>query len=135
MYFIVLTAILIQYLLIRSFEYSLDALQPDSLLRSCILHQSCQSGLVRKLSINYKEDYNVSLFHAVCTVTVMIFCSRYDASLVYWPFAQLYHKAFRYLCMVNVIFQQGKGEQKHLTKKIIKFPNQSTLLTLFTLPA
>ena len=54
---------------------------------------------------NYKEDYNAPLFDVVCTVTVMIFCSRYDASLVYWPFAQLYHKAFRYLCMVNVIFQ------------------------------
>ena len=31
----------------------------------------------------------------------------------------------------HVIFQQGKGEQKHITKKVIKFPNQSTLLTLF----
>ena len=32
--------------------------------------------------------------------------------------------------MVNTIFQYGKGEQKHITKKVIKFPNQSTLLTL-----
>ena len=37
---------------------------------------------------NYKEDYNVSLFHVVCRVTVRIFCSRCNASLVYWPFAQ-----------------------------------------------
>ena len=29
---------------------------------------------------NYKEDYNVSLFYVVCTVTVRIFCSRCDAS-------------------------------------------------------
>ena len=43
---------------------------------------------------NYKKDYNVSLFHVVCTVTVMIFCSRRDASLVYWPFAHLHLKAF-----------------------------------------
>ena len=76
---------------------------------------------------NYKEDYNVSLFHVVCTVTVRI--SRCDAPLVYWPFAYLHLKAVCYLCTINFIFQQGK-EQKHITKKVIKFPNQSTLLTL-----
>ena len=54
---------------------------------------------------NYKEDYNISLFHVVCTVTVRIFCSSCDASLVYWPFANLHLKAFCYLCTVNVIFQ------------------------------
>ena len=36
---------------------------------------------------NNKEDYNVSLLHIVCTVTVRIFCSRCDASLVYWLLA------------------------------------------------
>ena len=54
---------------------------------------------------NYKEDDNFSLFHVVCTVTVMIFCSRCDASLVYWPFPHLHLKAFCYLCTVNAIFQ------------------------------
>ena len=33
---------------------------------------------------NYKEDYNLSLFHVLCKFRVMIFCSRCDASLVYW---------------------------------------------------
>ena len=33
----------------------------------------------------YKEDYNVSLFYIMCTVTVRIFCSRCDASLVRLP--------------------------------------------------
>ena len=46
------------------------------------------------------------------------------------PFAHLHLKDFCYLCTVNVIFQYGKGEQKHITKKVIKFPNQLTLLTL-----
>ena len=32
---------------------------------------------------SYKEDYIVSLFYVVCTVTVRIFCSRCDASLVF----------------------------------------------------
>ena len=54
---------------------------------------------------NYKEDYNAPLFDFVCTVTVMIFCSRCDASLVYWLLAHLHLKAFCYLCTVNVIFQ------------------------------
>ena len=75
---------------------------------------------------NYK-DYNVPLFHIVCTVTVRIFCSRCDASLVYWPFVHLHLKAFSYLCTVDVIFQQGKGEQKHITKKVNKFPMTSPL--------
>ena len=66
----------------------------------------------------------------MCTVAVRIFCSKCDASIVYWPFAHLHLKAFCYLCTVNVIFQYGKGEQKYITKKVIKFPNQSTLLTL-----
>ena len=54
---------------------------------------------------NYKEDYNAPLFDVVCTVTVMIFCSRCDASLVYWLLAHLHLKSFCYLCTVNVIFQ------------------------------
>ena len=54
---------------------------------------------------NHKEDYNVSLFHVVCTVTVMIFCSRCDASSVCCLLARLHLKAFCYLCTVNVIFQ------------------------------
>ena len=33
---------------------------------------------------NYKEDYIVSLFYVVCTVTVRIFCSRCDASFVFF---------------------------------------------------
>ena len=53
---------------------------------------------------NYKEDYNAPLYDVVCTVTDMI--------------------------TVNVIFQWGIGVQKHITKKVNKFPNQSTLLTL-----
>ena len=85
---------------------------------------------------NYKEDYNVSLFDVVCTVTVRIFCSRCDASLVYWPFAHLHFKAFCYLCTVNVIFQLKKKKKENkniITKKVIKFPNQSTLLILVRL--
>ena len=74
--------------------------------------------------------YSVFLFHVVSTVTVRIFCSRCDASLVYWPFAHLHLKAFYYLCMVTVIFHKGKGGQKHTTKKVIMFPNHWTLLTL-----
>ena len=54
---------------------------------------------------NYKEYYNVSLFHVVCTVTVRIVCPRYDASLVYWLVSHLHLKAFCYLCTVSVIFQ------------------------------
>ena len=54
---------------------------------------------------DYKEDYNVFLFDVVCTVTVRIFCSRCDASLVYWLLAHLHLKAFCFLCTVNVIFQ------------------------------
>ena len=79
---------------------------------------------------NYKEGYNVSLFHVVCTVTLRIFYSRCDGSLDHWLFAIVHLKAFCYLCTVNVIFLLGKGEQKHKTKKVVKFPNQSTLLTL-----
>ena len=54
---------------------------------------------------NYKKNYNVSLFHVVCTVTVRNFCSRCDASLVCRQFAHLHLKTFCYLCTVNVIFQ------------------------------
>ena len=54
---------------------------------------------------NYKEDYNAPLFDVVCTVTVMIFCSKCDASLIYWLLAHLHLKAFYYLCTDNVIFQ------------------------------
>ena len=54
---------------------------------------------------NYKEGYNVSLLYVVCMITVKIFCSRCDASLVYWPFVHLHLKAFCYLCTVSVIFQ------------------------------
>ena len=52
---------------------------------------------------NYKEDYIAALFHVVCRVTVMIFCSRCDDSLDHWPFAHLHLKAFCNLCRVNVI--------------------------------
>ena len=78
-------------------------------------------------SENHKKDYNVFLFHVVCTVTVRIFCSWCDASLVYWLFAHLHLKTFCYLCTVNAIFQLVKREQKHKTKKVIKFPNQSII--------
>ena len=79
---------------------------------------------------NYKEDYNVSVCFMFCAWSQLGFlnCSRCDASLVYWPFPLLLLKAFCYLCTVNVIFQLGTGEQKHITKQVIKFPNQSTLL-------
>ena len=60
---------------------------------------------------NYKEDYNVSLFDVVCTVTV--FCSRCDASLVYRPFAYLHLKAFCYFARSTSYFKRGK-ENKNI---------------------
>ena len=60
----------------------------------------------------------------------MIFCSRCDGSLDHWPFAHLHLKVFCSLCRVNVIFQQGKREQKHRTKKAAKFPNHLILITM-----
>ena len=35
----------------------------------------------------------------------VIFCSKGNALLVYWPFAHLHLKAFYYFCIVSVIFQ------------------------------
>ena len=50
---------------------------------------------------NYKKDYNVSLFHVVCTVTVRIFCFRCDVSLEYWPSSIYISKPFIILLFVH----------------------------------
>ena len=62
---------------------------------------------------NYKEDYNVSLFHVVCTVTVMIFCSRCDASLVYWQLAHFISKPF-VICARSTSYFNRKKENKNI---------------------
>ena len=43
-----------------------------------------------------------ALFHVVCRVTVIIFCSRCDGSLDQWPFAHLCLKAFCNLCRATL---------------------------------
>ena len=50
--------------------------------------------------------------------------------MLHYVISRLFIYIPNYLCKVNVIFQQGKGKLKHITKKVIKFPNQSNLLTL-----
>ena len=96
----------------------------DILLQG-VYHSVC---IIYALANYYKEDYNVSLFHVMCTVTVGIFCSRCGASLVYWPFAHLHLKAFFYLCTVS-----REKENKNRGQRKSSFPNQSTLLTLVKL--
>ena len=58
---------------------------------------------------NYKEDYTASLFHILCTVTVRIFCSRFDASLGHWPFAHLHLKSSINPILIRVYHVNGFG--------------------------
>ena len=61
---------------------------------------------------NYKKDYKVSLFHVVCTVTVRIFCSLCDASLVYWPLLSFISKPFS--CARSTSYFNREKENKNV---------------------
>ena len=69
-------------------------------------------------SANFKEDYSVSLFHVVCTVKVMIFCSRCDALLVYWPFVHLHTVSKPFLiCARSTSYCNREKENKNIYTK------------------
>ena len=67
---------------------------------------------------NYIADYNAALFHVVCRVMVMIFCSRCDGSLDHWPFAHLHLKVFCNLCRV-MSYNNRERENKNIDRKSV----------------
>ena len=81
---------------------------------------------------NHKDDYDASLFHVVCTVTVRI----YDHLFQVWYFISLLAVwSFTIQSLLLFVHDQryisiGKRRTKTYNKESHKFPNQLTVLTL-----